>query len=177
MTDHNDIDEMKIDDLRDFAKELDALLLERDNEVADLHKELNINAKNRKKGGGGDVGNAMRDSSLEVELEEVRTKLENEQLETTTLRDALADLKARCKSLEDEAKQAKIMEKSQSETCDQLKKEIAEKTATSKTEKTKASQYSKQRSDAMEESRRQHSENTQLQEEVRVTRVTRAFFV
>jgi len=162
-----------LDKYKDNAKALLAIAYDlkeaydaAENEVQSLSQQLE-SRRAKRGGGGGGGGDRDQIAQLERDLADREDQLATAKSDAENLRDENSDLKTQIKTLTEDVRQAKLLEKSQNEELDKRKKEISELVSSQLKEKSKATSFSKQRSDAMEESRRQHAENTVLQEEVR----------
>lgn len=123
-----------------------------------------LKAAQRKGGRGKGGGASADDPSVQRMMDDLQDQLERATQTLSEKTDAMEDLKAKSRSLEEEVRQARTTERIQSTEIERLKKEMTDSLSASRVEKSKANEYSKQRSDAIEESRRQHEENSRLSE-------------
>jgi len=110
--------------------------------------------------------NSQRLFDLEEECKRLEKESDDLKYKLSTTEDTLSTLTVEFDKVTEERNQGILMQKAQNESIDRLKKEMTDMTTAQRNEKSKASNFNKQRSDAIEESRRQHMDNTALQEEV-----------
>ena len=135
--------------------------MRKEDEIADLTKDLK-SAGRRKRGGGGNED--ARD--LEEKLTQMREEHEAEMEELMALRDTYGKLKNDHQNTLDDLTTARTQEQYLNKRISEMQKEISDLSASARATTSQAQNVNKQKSDAQEEARKLRQENVKLQDEL-----------
>lgn len=149
--------------LLQYALELQRLMEEKDDEIAELTQGQTGKGKGKR---GGNFSQKDEMDALEAENEELRSQIEAGQLTISDLREQLSNSNVKCTTLQNEKTEADKKIRTQAKRLEELEKEIVDVNNRGRTAELQSKEINKQKSANVKEAQRLWDENESLKEEV-----------
>ena len=162
----------------EFIEELEATLHQKEQQLEDLDKE-NMRLGRRKKGRGDDdddTDEVLARAAVDAELEDLRDKYENEQLDNGKLRDKINELNSYMKGVESEKLELEADVRRLRKKADDLETTLSNVQESTRSTLRKSQDITKQQKDVQRQQLHALEENEKLMDQVKKYMIRKEIF-